>query len=587
MSKTIFQLLLVCIIFNFNITDVSAQIVEAQVENTSVPMGEVFNLNIYFEGNNSANVNPDLSVLQKDFSIYNTSTSIQTSFINGISSQRKDWDIGLLPKREGKIKIPAINIGQYKTKPIELNVLPTGSVIPKNNNNNIKVANDNNLATQTKFSADFNIDNGTPYIQQGIKGILTIYDTVGLQFSSAPQFSGENDWIVKMLEQPKFIQLDGNSREIQIPYILFPQKSGKINLPIVTINGVYVSYEKSARKPKIQPLNKGNLFQMFDVDFDNVFGVEKPVVLTTKEKIIDVKPVPTQYGNDWWLPAEEFTITSSWDKNAIFKVGEPAVREITMIGKGVIDTQLPVIKDMKLNDVKTYPENPVYSSDVVNGNVVSQSVNRVVYIPQNGGKLKLPEIRVQWYDVNDNKIKIALIPEETIDVKGEIKKVEKPSQIDKKEDILITKDKEVETSFKQDKIQLLYVLLAILFAFIFGIILSYLIFRNKTKKSKDVMIVSLSEISNDLKHRDYRFLRDNLIKWGNNVIKGQNINNLNDLSEYIKDENFSKEMNKLNSILYAGSTDNLNNEIILRTLKNVQSNTKKNITKEPLPKLYK
>ena len=46
-------------------------------------------------------------------------------------------------------------------------------------------------------------------------------------------------------------------------------------------------------------------------------------------------------------------------------------------------------------------------------------------------------------------------------------------------------------------------------------------------------------------------------------------------------------MNKLNSILYAGLSDNLDAEIIVLKLKEYQKNAKKNIKKEPLPKLYK
>ena len=586
MIKRIFQILWIYIILNLGAINAIAQIVDAQVENTNVPMGEVFNLNISLEGNN-INGQPDLSVLQKDFSVYNTSTSTQTSFINGISSQRKDWDIGLLPKKIGKLIIPSISVGPHKTNPIELTILPAGSVVPQNNNNNVKVSNDNDLATQTKFSADFSIENENPYIQQGVKGILTIYDAVGLQLSSAPQFSGENEWIVKMLEQPKIKQLEGNAREIQVPYILFPQKSGKLNLPIVTINGVYTSYEKSARKPKIQPINRGNLFQMLDIDFGNVFGVEKPFVITTKEKVVDVKPVPKEYGDNWWLPADEFMMISSWDKNAVFKIGEPVVREITMIGKGVVDAQLPEIKGADLNDVKTYPENPVYSSDVVNGNVVSQSVNRVVYIPQNGGKIKLPEIKIQWYDINDNKIKIALIPAETINVKGEIKKTEAQLEVDKKEKKSISKQEDIKVQHKQNNIQVMYIILSVISAFIFGIVLSYFIFRKKNEKEKEDASISLFDISGTLKNRDYRSLRDYLIKWGNDIIKGQNINNLNDLSEHIKDAEFSDQMNKLNSILYAGLSDNLDAEIIVLKLKEYQKNAKKNIKKEPLPKLYK
>ena len=88
-----------------------AQVLRANIESSTVPMGEAFNLNLSYDGKDGANLQPDLSVLQKDFSIYSTSSSSQISYVNGQSSEQRDWDIGLLPKREGEVEIPAISVG--------------------------------------------------------------------------------------------------------------------------------------------------------------------------------------------------------------------------------------------------------------------------------------------------------------------------------------------------------------------------------------------------------------------------------------------------------------------------------------------
>ena len=129
-----------------------AQVLRANIESSTVPMGEAFNLNLSYDGKDGANLQPDLSVLQKDFSIYSTSSSSQISYVNGQSSEQRDWDIGLLPKREGEVEIPAISVGKYKTQPLKLKVLPAGSAVaaqPQSGN----VQNDNQLAETVKFKA--------------------------------------------------------------------------------------------------------------------------------------------------------------------------------------------------------------------------------------------------------------------------------------------------------------------------------------------------------------------------------------------------------------------------------------------------
>ena len=66
------KLVLVCALALMKISAANAEALTAAVDNTTVPLGEVFNLNLSFDGKNGSSMQPDLSVLQKDFSIYST-----------------------------------------------------------------------------------------------------------------------------------------------------------------------------------------------------------------------------------------------------------------------------------------------------------------------------------------------------------------------------------------------------------------------------------------------------------------------------------------------------------------------------------
>ena len=65
---------------------------------------------------------PQLEGLQKNFVITGRQQSYQKSIVNGRLKAEKTWVFNLIPNKAGKLTIPAIRMGNEKTKPIEINV---------------------------------------------------------------------------------------------------------------------------------------------------------------------------------------------------------------------------------------------------------------------------------------------------------------------------------------------------------------------------------------------------------------------------------------------------------------------------------
>lgn len=575
------------------VQNVQALVFEASVEQTQVPMGEAFNLNISYTGNDGASLQPDLSVLQTDFTVYSTSSSTQVSYINGQQSQRQDWDIGLLPKKEGKIVIPAIQAGKYQTKPIEIEVLAAG-VQPALAAD--KVQNDNVLAQTVKFSADLDVDNKEPYLQQQVNAVLTIRDAGGLQLTEEPLFTQPDDWIVKTLQQPTVTMGSDNVREIKFYYALFPQKSGSQEIPPVNVKGFYLSIDKSRAHPLLSAQNFGGFFQMLDFDFDNLFGSQKPVSLFTKPIKINVKPAVAGYGNNWWLPASSLSVTSRWGDNngekVRFRYNEPVSREIVLTASGVADTQLPELMLPETPFFKQYPEKPQLSMETSGKEMISQSVIRVVYIPQQDGKLVLPEIRIPWFNTRTNKMETAVLPSETIDVDNPYGVAVPPAAgsseatVVQTPEIKAAADKKVQNT--TDKTPWAMIVLLVMGAFIFGLVISYLLFHQSPRIDGNKSVSGwLNDIRRNLKQKDFRALRDNLLKWGSEVFKNSTVQNLNDLAELVNNQDFTAQVQKLNSILYGNTSDVINEDVLMKVLKSVGNKDRKKPENKPLPNLYK
>lgn len=548
----------------------------AKVDSTKVIAGEPFELRLTYNGTDN-NIQPDLSGLQKDFQIYSNATSMQTSYINGVVNQQKTWTLGLIALKEGNINIAPIKAGNLSSESLELTVLPAGSKIENNGTNSSENAADNKV----KFSADFSIDNNDVFVKQEITGTLTIKDYVGLDFVSDPVFLNADDWTIKILEQPKVSKIE-NGREIKVNFAMFANKSGLTEVPALQWQAVYFDMQDIP-----QPHRTG----FFDMDnFSVLRGMQKPLIIQTKPQKIKVKPIPEEYGNAWWLPAKALTMAGKWsDENPQFKAGEAVTREVILSAAGVLDSELPELEFVAPEGIKQYPENPQFSLSVYKNMPIAQATYRIVYIPQKSGKITLPEIYLKWFNTKNNKIETAVIAAQEIEVEAnpayeETIQNEAPVAkpiIEPKADNKPEQNLHVSTTDNKQEYSFLWLIIA----FGAGMFLSYLLFAGKNKNNDGGK--TLNRIRKNLKNKDYRRLRDNLIKWGNENFADSAISNLNDLALVINNEDFAEQMQILNRLLYADTKEVLDYGIIVGCLKErLRNKSGKEEKSTPLPKLY-
>ncbi|MBR1825235.1 MAG: BatD family protein [Alphaproteobacteria bacterium] len=576
----------------------------ATAEPKQVRYGDFVRLDISYEGDDAGTIQPDFGALQTDFSIYSTSRSLQSSYTNGIGRQKHSWILLLKPKKEGNLQIPAIQVGKEQTSPLEVKVYAAGQQPISQPQNNIAPNGYDTAQTQNhsqtkqngNFWAELSVSNKNPYIQQAVNATLYVYDNKGLDFQQEPVFDDTDNWIIQSTGNP-IVSTNHGQRVIAFGYVMIPQKSGKIAVPHAQIKGSYID---STKTPVTNSID--GLFKMFEVNFDlnNLFAAPTPVLLETKPVDVNVRPVPEDYGNAWWLPATALRLNAQWaDKQPVFKVGEAVTREISLIAAGVGENRIPELK-LKNNSIwKQYPEKPQVSTTLHNNELITQAVTRVVYIPQKGGEQKIPEIKLRWYNTKTNHIETAVIPAETIWVAGEV------------ESALVSEQKQLTTSpvsntnlqkYKQqsfpeyDKavnksvnnlMQKIKTGALIVMAFIAGLLISFLIFRRYTPKEKNnIQNDSLKQIEHSLEIKDYRGLRDALLLWCEQNFPTEEIKNLDDLSAFIDSDEFRQQMQILNDNLYAGGHNELAAKIICESLKKKRIKAKKKI-KQPLPDLYK
>ena len=95
--------------------------VEASVDRNEVEQNESFLLEVVVDGNTSDE--PDISALDEDFLVGQSSQTSNTKIINGQISRSMTWSYTLRAREAGEFTIPPIVVGTDQSRPIKISVL--------------------------------------------------------------------------------------------------------------------------------------------------------------------------------------------------------------------------------------------------------------------------------------------------------------------------------------------------------------------------------------------------------------------------------------------------------------------------------
>ena len=363
---------------------------EARLDRTRIAEGETVVLILNStDGGGGA---PDVSPLAKDFDLLSSSQSMQMSMINGRSSSSRSWQFVLGPKRTGKLAVPAIRIGGATTKPLELEVLPAAQAAE--------------LGPTPPVLLEAEVEPKRPFVQQKVVYTVRLLSRVPLRQPriSEPQIA---DAIVEPLgRQTEYTtQREGQQyRVVERRYAVFPQRSGGLQIegPVLT-----AELPDQNQRGGGQPFPGRDVFGNFDRLFgpggfpnsSSLFGQTRPIRLRAATQTLDVQPQPA--GSPLpWLPAESLTLNDAWSTDPPqLRVGEPITRSVVITAQGLSAAQLPDLEIEAPTGIKVYPDKAESQARVDGDTLVAQKVQQFALVPERSGTLRLPEIRVAWWDV--------------------------------------------------------------------------------------------------------------------------------------------------------------------------------------------
>jgi hypothetical protein len=362
-----------------------AQVTDLRVslDKNPILVDEAVQLIVSAQGSPSSN-ELDLSILEKDFRLSNTSVSQSTRSVNFVTTKTTTWVTQLFPRSTGKFTIPAITVDGKTSKPIELIVMPIGS---------------SQGSTPRDFFIRSDVDMDEVYLQQQVKYTTKLYMRKNIQRGSIQAPELENAIIKQIGEDKEYEDLVNGVqyRVIERTYAIIPQQSGAF-----TVSGTVFQGEALT-------------------DSRQSFGFisrTKPINRSSNAIQLTVLPIPQSY-TEHWLPSEFVTLNEEWQGSTDqFVVGQPITRTITLTAAGLVEEQLPDITGIYPPDFKTYPDQANTATVDRNGILYAQRIHSEAIIPNRPGTFVLGEVVVPWFNIVTKQTEYAKLPARSIQVEA-------------------------------------------------------------------------------------------------------------------------------------------------------------------------
>jgi len=402
--KNTHRILAVLIASGISVSALAA--VTASVDRNNVASGETVRLLLQRDG--SADSQPDLGPLKKDFDVLGSSSGSNIQIVNGHMSSQTQVNVLLAPKHDGKLQIPPLQWDGQQSAALELTVGGSGNTSQQG----AKAASDSSHVFLTAT-----LDQKQPYVQAAVVLTVRLYTDQPL-IQASLDLPASSDVLVKPLGKDTQSNETRNGRNYQIverKYLLFPQRSGKLSLEGPVLDAQV--QDTGSNDPFGNDPFLGNIFKQMPLA--GMMNATRPLRLHGKPIELNVLPRPASVTGANWLPAQKVTLEESWrpDGQAVH-VGEPLTRHLHIAALGLTGAQLPDLSTlMSVPDgIKAYPDQSSAKDSPQGDTVLGSRDQDIALMATRPGHYELPAVRLNWWDTLHNTRREVMLPAHTLDI---------------------------------------------------------------------------------------------------------------------------------------------------------------------------
>ncbi len=234
-----------------------------------------------------------------------------------------------------------------------------------------------------------------PFVQQSLLYKVTLISDGALQTAS-PEVPGGTAYIVQSLGGAvvRRAVVRGRQKTLhEYRYLLMPMKAGDLAIAPPRVRGTHAGPQ-------------GAVGPAFSVQ-----GLES----------IQLQVKPARGATDHWLPLYKLGLRAYVKGNAKLQAGHPFRLVFEIAALGMTGNQLPSVRrQLTSDDFQIYRDDVTTHGDVGKQDATLRGIRTetFVLVPKYGGSLRLPAVRMNWWNVRAQRAEVAAVPGLTFRVAG-------------------------------------------------------------------------------------------------------------------------------------------------------------------------
>ena len=361
------------------------------------------------------------------------SRSQQYQNINGVETNTITFTYILMAGKEGTYNIPGVTIvadgNNYTSNSVDIKVLPAdqsansgnaGSNASRNQAGS-QITNNDLFITATASKTDV-------YEQEAILLTYKIYTKVNLTqlHGDMPDLKGFHTQEVDLPSQKQWTleHYKGSNYNTTVysQYVLFPQQSGKLEIPSITFEGTVAQMVASS--------------DPFDAFFNGGSYVNVKKNIVAPKVIVNVKELPAGKPANFSGGVGEFTLSSSISTQEL-KTNDAVTLKLVISGTGnmkLINTpEVSFPQDFEIYDPKVDNKFNLTRSGLAGSKVIEY-----LAIPRHAGNYTIPPVEFSYFDLKTQSYKTLKTDAYTLNVaKGEGNSDQVVANFTSKEDLKV------------------------------------------------------------------------------------------------------------------------------------------------------
>ncbi|MQT14983.1 protein BatD [Rhizobiales bacterium Sp-1] len=271
-------------------------------------------------------------------------------------------------------------------------------------------------AENRKLFVELDVKDQKPFVQSDVPVTVRIYDSVGVRSGALEDPTADGATFTRQGDQRAYDKTIGGRRYrvIEQDYLMQPQRSGKIEIPAISLQANVPGDRRAGLPPDMAQLLGSSGFDMSLVD--SAFDPGRNVTVRSNPVDIDVQSRPAD-AKGWFLPARQVKLTETWSPDlAKARVGDTLTRKIRLEAVGAGLNQLPPLTMTDVAGVRQYEEASQTNSVPSSQGQTAVLDKTISVVPTAAGTVSLPPVEVGWWNTKTGKAETATLPAVTLNV---------------------------------------------------------------------------------------------------------------------------------------------------------------------------